>query len=110
MSGIEEIIEIIYNQLNVGFLKGTSFNTQKTRYETIQLILQHLERNVTELDGVGEWMVICDEALNPPDIIDNNQMVVKVNWRTTDRFDKRLYSVDLIFGNKIKKVSKDKRN
>ena len=78
---IEEIKKVYY-EINNDFIQKTPFNTQQVRHETIQKILLHLESVFTD-DYV--FRVLCDETNNTPEIIDNNQLIARVEWRLRKR-------------------------
>jgi hypothetical protein len=94
MSEEFEIIKKLYYKLNKEFLSTQPFNTKEIRHETICKILYPLE------DMFAHGMrirVICDETNNTSEVIDNNQLVAKVEWKN-GKFGELKY-VDLTFGN-----------
>lgn len=53
------------------------FNNQITRSNFINLIEPYL-RNIQTNNGIIEYLVICDETNNTPDIVDSNQFVADI--------------------------------
>lgn len=86
-------IQRVYEGINSEFIKNPQFNTKETRYFTIQKLLLQLEES---LNVIG-LRVICDETNNTPEVMDNNQMIARVEWRY-NKFDQNLHYVDLEFG------------
>jgi hypothetical protein len=93
MSKELEEIKKIYFKINSGFIKEPAFNTKETRYKTIIDLLSLLEEKINHCIGIR---VICDESNNTPEVIDNNQMIARVEWRL-DKFDNPHY-INLTFG------------
>ncbi len=85
-------IKKVYYKLNEDIISNMPLNIEETRVETIHKILQELEPVLNAL----VIRVICDESNNTPEVIDNNQMIARVEWRMT-KYDKVHY-VDLTFG------------
>jgi hypothetical protein len=93
MSKEFEIIKELYYELNQEFLSTQPFNTPETRHETICKILYPLEDKFTSDIRIR---VICDETNNTPELIDNNQLSAKVEWKEGKLGE--LKYVDLTFG------------
>lgn len=87
-----EVIKKVYYAIN-NELSGTT-NTPEVRHETTHKILVGLEK---ELVGY-KIIVTCNETNNTPQVIDNNQLVAKVQWKLPGRVDKTIHHIDLTFG------------
>lgn len=82
---MEQIKEAYYT-LNQEFLITQPFNTADTRHKTTQALIKLLPFTTR---------VICDLANNPPDVIDDNIMIARVEYTRRMKF----HYVDLTFGN-----------
>jgi len=90
-----EIIEDIkkaYYIVNEKLVSEKSFNDRITRCEVIDSLVDMLQNS-----KVKQVRIICDEANNTPEVIDNNQMVARVEWRK-NKFDTEVKYIDLVFG------------
>lgn len=97
--GIIEDIKKAYYIVNEKLVSEQNFNDQKSRHEVILILLDLLKDS-----EVGQIRIVCDETNNTPKIIDNNQMVARVQWRVKNRFDKEVKYVDLYFGHNAEVV------
>lgn len=95
MSEVIEEIKKLYYQINNDFLNTQPFNTREVRNETKYKIFLPLEEKLGE---DYEFRVICDETNNTPEIVDNHQLVAKVEWKRRNRVDPEVRYVELIFG------------
>jgi hypothetical protein len=92
MSKELEEIQKVYQEINSELLKRPNFNTKDNRYNTIQKIISQLKVPLKHV----EHRVICDLTNNTSEVIDNNQMVAKVEWKL-NKFDTTIYYIDLVF-------------
>jgi len=93
MSKEFEEIQKVYEEINSEFIKNPQFNTKETRNYTIHKLLFQLEASLS----VAGLRIICDETNNSPEVMDNNQMIARVEWRY-NKFDQTIHYVDLEFG------------
>jgi hypothetical protein len=93
MSKEIEEIQKVYEEINSEFIKNPQFNTKETRHYTMHKLLFQLEASL----NVAGLIITCDETNNSPKVIDNNQMIARVEWRY-NKFDQTIHYVDLEFG------------
>jgi hypothetical protein len=103
MSKELEIIKDVYYKLNEEFLSKQPYNDKQTRFETIYKLLNPIERGFHKLvqeenrfSGI-DVRIICDETNNTPEVVDNNIMVARVEWRL-NKLGETIQYVDLTFG------------
>ena len=98
-----EIIKDVYYKLNEKFLSEQPYNDEHTRYETIWKLMHPIEERFANLvreekrNNIISVRIICDETTNTPEVIDNNIMIVRVEWKL-NKFDDTIHYVDLTFG------------
>ena len=93
MSKEFEKIQKVYEEINSEFIKNPQFNTKETRHYTMHKLLFQLEASL----NVAGLIITCDETNNSPKVIDNNQMIARVEWRY-NKFNQTIHYVDLEFG------------
>ena len=103
MSKELEIIKDVYYKLNEEFLSEQPHNTKKTRHETIWKLMYPIEKGFYDLVNEEKRFskidirIICDETNNTPEVVDDNTMVARVEWKTS-KLDDTIHYVDLVFG------------
>ena len=103
MSKELEIVKDVYYKLNEEFLSEQPYNDKQTRFETIWKLMHPIEERFDNLVKEEKRFssisirIICDEIINPPEVVDSNIMVARVEWKL-NRFDETIYHVDLTFG------------
>ena len=99
MSKELEIIKDVYYKLNEEFLSEQPYNTKQTRFETIWKLTSQLDNLVKEEKRFSniDIRIICDETNNTPEVIDNNILVARVEWKL-NKLDETIHYVDLTFG------------
>ena len=104
MSKELEIIKDVYYKLNEEFLSEQPYNTKQTRFETIWKLMHPIEKRFDSLVNEEKRFsnidirIICDETNNTPEVIDNNILVARVEWKL-NKLDETIHYVDLTFGN-----------
>jgi len=117
MSKELEIIKDVYYKLNEEFLSEQPYNDKQTRFETIWKLMHPIEEGFDNLVKEEKRFnsisirIICDEINNPPEVVDDNIMIARVEWKpytrnfSTDSWymvsiqhDETIYHVDLTFG------------
>ena len=103
MSKELEIIKDVYYKLNEEFLSKQSYNTKQIRFETIWKLMHPIEKRFDNLVKEEKRFsnidirIICDETNNPPEVVDDNILVARVEWKL-NKFDDTSHYVDLTFG------------
>jgi hypothetical protein len=87
-----KVIADIYHIVNADMVG--KHNDSKNRYNSTQILLKHLTTRLSDY----KIRVTCDQTLNPPEVVDNNIMVARIEWLTPSRFDKHVNYIDLRFG------------
>ena len=104
MSKELEIIKDVYYKLNEEFLSKQPYNTKQTRFETIWKLMHPIEMRFDNLVKEEKRFsnidirIICDEINNTPEVVDDNILVARVEWKL-NKFDETIHYVDLTFGN-----------
>ena len=95
MSKVLNAIKIIYRELNNEFLATQPYNNPKTRFETVLRITEQLH----SLE-VNKFRVIIDETNNPPEVVDGNIMMARIEWsgRVLGEHQYIDQYIDLVFG------------
>lgn len=99
-----EIIKDAYYKLNEEFLSKQPYNTKQTRFETIWKLMYPIENRFDYLVMEEKRFsnidirIICDETNNPPEVVDDNILVARVEWKL-NKLDETIHYVDLTFGN-----------
>lgn len=103
MSKELEIIKDVYYNLNQEILSNQPYNTKQTRFETIWKLMHPIEERFDNLVKEEkrynniDIRIICDETNNPPEVVDDNIMIARVEWKL-NKFDDTIHYVDLTFG------------
>ena len=99
-----KIIKDVYYKLNEEFLSEQPYNTKQTRFETIWKLMHPIEKRFDNLVKEEKRFsnidirIICDETNNPPEVVDDNILVARVEWKL-NKLDETIHYVDLTFGN-----------
>jgi hypothetical protein len=87
-------IQNVYQAINLEFYLRPKFNTQETRYNTIQKLLVQLQEPLKHV----EYRILCDETNNTPELIDDNLMIARVEWKMNKFKNTPIQYTDLVFG------------
>ena len=99
-----KIIKDVYYKLNEELLSRQPSNDEQTRFETIWKLMHPIEKRFDNLVNEEKRFsnidirIICDETNNPPEVVDDNILVARVEWKL-NKLDETIHYVDLTFGN-----------